>query len=106
MNQDLIEVGVVGPVLLRSAVVSLLACQPEFQVSDLRHAAVQIEVGANPGQSLGFRGVGRFILVRSVHDSDNSLLSGAYIGFDESVTTLREAILLVAGNSHQQAHAA
>jgi hypothetical protein len=106
MMNGLIEVRVVGPVLLRNAVVSLLACQPEFHVSDLSHAMVRVEVGASPEASLGFRQSGRFILVRPEHSTGDSLPAGAYIGFDESVTTLRQAIMLVADTSHHQAKAA
>jgi hypothetical protein len=106
MTKDLIEVGVVGPTLLRQAVVSLLAGQPELHIADPAHAQVWIEVGANPLSRALSGPIGPFILVGAPPDNPCTTDIGAYISFDESLAVLREAILVVASLTQQRAIAA
>ncbi len=109
MQIDRIEVGVVGPALLRQAVVSLLAGQPELRIADPGQAQVWIEVGANPTHRSPGGPVGSFILVGAPPDrarATDLIDAGAYIGFDESLAALREAILAVASLTRKRANAA
>ncbi len=110
MSNDLIEVGVVGPTLLRQAVVSLLSGQPEIHIADPdlapTRAQVWVEVGANPTSRSLPRSSGSFILVGAPPSDPRTSDIGTYIGFDESLAVLREAILVVASLAQQRANAA
>jgi hypothetical protein len=97
MNLCPIEVGVVGPALLRHAVVSLLSSQPDIHIAEPSSATVWVEINTGhcaPGVALGWH---QFILVGTPHQAEEALRSGAYIGFDESSSVLCEAIFAVAG---------
>ena len=106
MTSDLIEVGVVGPSLLRQAVVSLLTDQSVFQISEPSQAQVWVEVGATPNRDSSVIGTGNFILVGAPPTDSRTMDIGAFIGYDESSAVLCEAILAVAALSRQRLTAA